>query len=40
MLTPNVRCSWQRSYGMRAGTRFARVQRAGLFGPLQLNAIR
>ena len=37
---PNVRCSWRRSYGLRRGTRFARVDRAILLDPPQQNAIR
>jgi hypothetical protein len=37
---PNRRCSWRRSCGMRAGTRFARVRRAVLLVPPQLNALR
>ena len=39
-MPPNSRCSWRRSYGTRGGTRFARVHRAILLDPPQLNAIR
>ena len=37
---PNRRCSRPWSYGTRGGTRFARVHRAILLDPPQLNAIR
>jgi hypothetical protein len=37
---PNRRCSRRWSYGMRRGTRFARVHGAILLDPPQLNAIR
>jgi hypothetical protein len=39
-VVPNCVCSWQRSYGTRGGTRFARVHRAILLDPLQLKPVR
>src|SRR5687768_3964269 len=35
----NVRCSRRRNYGTRGGTRFARVHRAVLLDPAQLNPL-